>query len=83
MNKLTAFAMGTALTLSMASGAFAGGPVVVEEEPEPIVAPATGSSAGMAGLPLLGGVAAAAVVAAVASGGDDDDGAATTTEYAE
>lgn len=79
MKKITTFALGTALTLSMASTAFAGGPVVVEEEPEPIMAPATGSSAGIAGLPLLAGVGAAVVVAAVASGGDDDDGAAGTT----
>ncbi|MEX5727347.1 hypothetical protein Ga0609869_000700 [Rhodovulum iodosum] len=78
MKKITTLALGTALTLSMASTAFAGGPVVVEEEPEPIMAPATGSSAGIGALPLLGGVAAAVVVAAVASGGDDDDSSATT-----
>lgn len=66
MKKLTAFVAGSVFVLSSAA-AFAGGPVIVEEEAEPVVVAPVGSG-------LNGGLVAAGVallaIAALASGGD-------------
>ncbi|MBK5933544.1 hypothetical protein C8N32_10117 [Rhodovulum imhoffii] len=71
MKKVTSLALASAMAIAAASGAYAGGPVIVEDEPEPIVAPATGSSVGA--MPILAGVAAAAIIWAIADDDDDDD----------
>ncbi len=67
MLKLTAPVL--ALTIAFASVAYAGGPIVIEDEPMPeVVAERPASSVGV--LPILLGVV---VLCAVLCGGDDED----------
>jgi len=68
MKKISAFVAGTALALT-ASTAFAGGPVIVEEEPEPVVMAPVGSFGGLGG----GVVAAGAAVLAIAALASSDN----------
>lgn len=71
MKKISAFVAGSALALTAAT-AFAGGPVVVEEEPTPMAAPV--SSAGSLGGLGGGAAAAAAAVVAIAAVAASDSG---------
>lgn len=72
MKKIVAF-IATATAVVTGSTAFAGGPVVVEPEPEPMVMTGPVSSFGQGA--LIAGLAALAVVALVAS---DSDSSSTT-----
>lgn len=62
MKKITAFVAGAALALT-ASTAFAGGPVIVAEEPEPVVVEPAGSFGGLGGGVVVAAVALLAIVA--------------------
>lgn len=65
MKKISAFAAGAVLALT-ASTAFAGGPVIVEEEPEPVVFLPVGFR-GLGGGAVAGGAAILAIAALAGS----------------
>ncbi len=72
MKKITAFA--AAALVASVSVATAGGPVVIVDEPAPVVAENPGTSSGLL-LPLIG----LGVVAALVASSDDDGGSTGTT----
>jgi len=77
MKKITAFAAGAALALT-ASTAFAGGPVIVAEEPEPVVV-APEKTGGLSTGIILAGAAILAIVA-LASHSHHSSGGSPTME---
>lgn len=66
MKQISAFVAGAALALT-ASTAFAGGPVIVAEEPEPVVLQPVGSFGGLGGGVVVAGVAILAIAALASS----------------